>query len=174
MAEPLNWRAVERWLRETDRAWREGELGSVEPGAWKKLDLRFKAALAPLRDALSTARDVAKAGRQALIDEALALGAKAMDRDAPSQIKALQAKWQEQAKAMSLAQRDERALWEQFRAACDAVFAARHSKRKEEDGRKHENRRALEDICAELERLATAQDTSDQDIRRLARELQEQ
>ena len=49
LAEPPDSRAIERWLRETDRAWREGELGSVDPGAWKKLDARLKEALAPLR-----------------------------------------------------------------------------------------------------------------------------
>ena len=174
LTEPRDWRAIERWLREADQAWREGNLGSVDPGAWKKLDVRLRAALAPVRDALSGARDQARAQRQALIDEAAALAAKAMDRDAPSQIKALQARWQEQAKALSLTQRDERPLWEQFRAACDAVFTARHAKRKEDDGRKHDSRRALEDICAGLERLAAAPDTSDQDLRRLARELQDQ
>jgi len=65
-------------------------------------------------------------------------------------------------------------LWEQFRAACDAVFSARHAKRKEEDGRKHEGRRALEEVCAQLEQLAQAQDRSEQDVRRGLRELQEQ
>ncbi len=40
-------RAIERWLRETDRAWREGELGSVDPSAWKKLDARLKEARRP-------------------------------------------------------------------------------------------------------------------------------
>ena len=53
-----DWRAIERWLRETEQKWREGELGSVEPRAWKKLDSELKAPLAPLRDALSTAREV--------------------------------------------------------------------------------------------------------------------
>jgi exonuclease SbcC len=174
LTETPDWRAVERWLRETDHTWREGKLGSVDPGAWKKLDARLKAAVAPLRDALSGARDQAKAGRQALIDEALAVGAKAMERDAPSQIKALQARWQEQAKALSLTQRDERALWEQFRAACDAVFTARDAKRKEEDGRKHESRRALDDLCAEMEKLAAATDMSEPDIKRQSRDLQDQ
>ena len=77
-----------------------------------------------------------------------------MDREAPSLVKAIQARWQEHSKANPLAQRDERALWERFRAACDAVFEARHAKRKEEDGRKTEGRRALEDTCAQLEQLA--------------------
>ena len=174
LAEPRDWRAIERWLRDTDQAWREGDLGSVEPGSWKKLDLRQKAALAPLRDALSAARDQAKAARKAMIEEVTALVSKAMERDTPSLVKAIQARWQEQAKALSLAQRDERALWDEFRAACDAVFSARQSKRKEEDGRKHENRRALEGICAQLEQLAQGTDKDDQDLRRSLRDLQEQ
>ncbi len=174
LTESPDWRAIERWLRETDQAWREGGLGSVEPDTWKKLDARLKAALAPLRDALGAARDKAKLTRQQLIDEATALVPKAMDRDAPSQVKAIQARWQEHAKTMTLAQRDERALWEQFRAACDAVFSAREAKRKEADGRKGESRRALEAICAELEQLARATDKDDQELRRALRELQEQ
>ncbi len=74
----------------------------------------------------------------ALIEEATALAAKAIERDAPAQVKAIQARWQAQAKELTLAQRDERALWEQFRAACDAVFEAREAKRKQEDDHKHE------------------------------------
>ena len=97
-----------------------------------------------------------------------------MERDTPSQVKAIQARWQEQAKALALAQRDERALWDEFRAACDAVFEARQSKRKEEDGRKHESRRALDEICAQLEQLAQSTDVDDQGIRRGSRDLQAQ
>jgi len=93
--------------------------------------------------ALSAVRDRAKADRQALIAEAETLASEAMERGAPSQVKAIQAKWQEQAKVLPLAQGDERALWEQFRAGCDAVFSARQTKRKEEHSRKHEHRRAL-------------------------------
>jgi hypothetical protein len=173
VTETPDWRAIERWLRETDQAWREGGLGSVDPGMWKKLDIRLKDAVAPARDALAAARDKAKAGREALIAEALALGAKAMERDTPSQVKAIQLRWQEQAKMLSLAQRDERALWEQFRAACDAVFNARQSKRKEEDGKKTEHRHALDDLCAQVEQLAQATDKSDQDLKRSLREAQE-
>jgi len=174
LAEPVDWRAAERWLRETEQAWREGDLGSVDPGTWKKLDLRFRAALAPLRDALSGARDRAKAGRQALIDEAAALVAKATEREVPSQVKAIQAKWQAEAKELPLAQRDERTLWTKFRAACDAVFDARQSKRKEEDGRKNEHRHALQGLCAQLEQLARDAGKEDQELRRALRDLQEQ
>ncbi|HEV7821576.1 MAG TPA: DUF349 domain-containing protein [Burkholderiales bacterium] len=106
--EGRDWRAIERWLRETEQKWREGNLGSVEPRAWKKLDTELKTALAPLRAALSTAREAAKAARVALIEEAKALAAKPMERDTLTHVKTLQAKWQEQATALSLLQRDER------------------------------------------------------------------
>jgi exonuclease SbcC len=174
LGEPCDWRAIERWLRETHQRWQDGGLGSVEPKAWKTFDTRLRAALSPLRDALSAARDEARVRRVALIDEVTALGAKATDRDTPGQVKAIQARWQTQAKEMALAQRDERALWEQFRAACDAVFQAREAKRKESDDRKHEGRRALEGICAELEQLAMATAKDEGDLRRALRDLEAQ
>jgi hypothetical protein len=97
-----------------------------------------------------------------------------MERDTPSQVKALQARWQAQAKELSLPQRDERVLWEQFRAACDAVFQAREARRKQEDDVKHEGRRALEELCTQLEQLALATDKDDAQLRRAQRELEEQ
>ena len=171
---PVDWRAIEQWLREADRTWRGGDLGSVEPKAWAAFDVRFRAAIAPLRDALAAARDAAKAGRRALIDEATALAANAMERDAPSRVKSLQTRWQEQAKAFTLPQRDERPLWEQFRAACNAVFDARHAQRKQEDVAKHESQRALEAICGELEQLAAATDQDEGAIRRGLHDLDAQ
>jgi hypothetical protein len=170
--EPRDLRAIERWLRETEQKWREGELGSIEPKAWKELDARLKETLAPLRGLLGEAREQAKAGRRALIEETQALAARALERDTPAQVKAIQARWQEHAKAHPLPQRDERALWEAFRAACDAVFKLRHEKRAAADERKHAGRRALEDIAAELERLGQAADKNDEALRRELRELQ--
>lgn len=172
--EPRDWRAIGHWLRETDHRWRDGELGSVEPKVWKSLDARLKAALAPLRDGLSAARDQATARRIALIEEVTALAARASERDAPAQVKAIQAKWQAQAKEMALTPRAERALWEQFRAACNAVFQAREARRKQQDDLKQEGRHALEDICVQLEQLASATDKEDQYLRRVLRDLEGQ
>lgn len=174
LTEPRDWRAIERWLRDTDHAWRSGDLGSVEPDAWKKLDTRLKAALAPAREALSAARSQAKAERRALIAQAAALAAKVQEHDAPAQVRELQAKWKAQATAMPLAHRDEQALWEEFRAACDAVFAARQNRRKEADQRKHEQRRPFVMLCEQLEQLARATDQDEAEVRRLQRDLQAQ
>ena len=109
-----------------------------------------------------------------MIGEATALSSKAMERDTLAQVKAIQARWQEQARALPLARRDEQALWEPFRAACDAVFNARQAKRKEEDVLKQEARRGLEDICAQLEQLAGTSERDDQIIRGAMRDLREQ
>ena len=92
--------------------WRDGDLGSVDPKAWRQLDARLEAALAPVRAALSTARGEAKARRLALIEEVTALAARALEHDAPAQVKAIQARWQANAKELMLTQREERALGE--------------------------------------------------------------
>ena len=173
LTESRDWRAMEHWLRDTDKAWHGGELGSVEPGAWKKLEARMKEAVAPLREALAAARSEAKAARQALIAEAEALAPKALERDAPAQARQLQARWQEQAKSVPLAGRDERVLWERFRAACNAVFEARDNQRKQADDRKREHSRAFETLSEQLETLAAAE-LDDAELRRRQRELQEQ
>lgn len=172
--EPPDWRAAEKWLRETDRHWREGGLGSVDPAQWKKLDAQFREAVGPVRQALAGAREQSKSGRAALIAEAHALTAHANDRELPSKVKALQARWQAEAKASPILQKDERALWEQFRAACDALFEARNAKRKEADEKKQEGRKALDDVCAATEQLARATEKDDKTVRRELAELENQ
>ena len=154
--------------------WRGPSLGSVEPGAWKKLDARLKTALSPLHEALNAARLQARQQREALIVEAEALGARAAERDTPARVKELQARWQTHAKSIVLAQRDERTLWERFRAACNAVFDARTGSRKEADERRHVQRTALEALCEQMEQLAQSTDADEAKVRSSLRELQEQ
>jgi hypothetical protein len=173
LGEPRDWRGIERWVRETESNWRGTALGSVDPGTWKKLDARLKSALAPLHEALSAARRQARQEREAFIAEAEALAAKGAERDLPGRIKDLQARWQAHAKSIVLQQRDERALWERFRAACKAAFEARVGSRKEEDQRKQVQRRAFEAPCEQLEQLARADEADEAEIRRVQREAQE-
>lgn len=174
LAEPRDWRAIERWLRETDTAWHAATLGSVEPGAWKKLDARFKEAMAPLREALAAERAQAKAERERLIAEAQAIAAQPLAREVPAKIKELQARWQAQAKRLPLAPRDERQTWEQFRAACNAVFAARENARQQSEQRQQQQRRAFELVCERLEQLARAGDADEATLRRERYESQQQ
>jgi len=172
-AEPQDLRAIERWLRETDQKWHGGDLGSVEPDSWKKLDARMKQALAPLRELIGQARGEAKSGRLTLIAEAEALLEKAQERDAPAQARQLQARWTEHAKAHPLAGRDERTLWDRFRAAVNAVFEARDNARKEVDERKRGERRAFEQLLGEAEALTASTDPDEAGIRAAMRDLQQ-
>ena len=174
VGETPDWRAIERWLRETESAWRDKALGSVEPVAWKKLDARLREAVAPARDALQAAGAQARQARESLIAEADALGAKAAERDTPTRVKELQARWQANAKSFVLPQRDERALWEKFRGACSAVFEARTGSRKAEEDRRRTQRRAFEALAGELEKLAQSTDADDATLRSARHDLQEQ
>ena len=108
-----------------------------------------------------------------MISEAEGLAARATERDTPSRVKELQSRWQVNAKSIVLPQRDERSLWERFRAACNAVFEARTGSRKEADERRHGQRRALETLAEQLEQLAQSTD-ADAQIQRAQRELQDQ
>lgn len=173
LTEPRDWRAIDRWLHETEQTWRGTTLGSVQENTWKKLDARLKEALAPLREALNGARQQARSGRQALIDEAKLLADKGFDRDTPAQVKALQARWQTHAKSFTLPQRDERVLWESFRAACDAVFEARKKTRDALDERKQTQRRVFEELCVQLEALARTTEHDEAHLRRAQREIQD-
>lgn len=172
--EPHDLRLMEQWVRDTEKTWREGGLGSVDPAAWKKLDAKFRETVGLVRQVLVTARGEGKAGREALIAEVKALAeSAATDREAPSKVKAIQQRWQAEAKAHPVGHRDERLLWEQFRAACDAVFEARNAKRKEADERKSEGRKALEEIAQRMDQLARETEKAENDLRKESREIDE-
>jgi hypothetical protein len=109
-----------------------------------------------------------------LIAEAEALAARAAERETPSRVKELQGRWQSHAKAIALAQRDERTLWERFRAACNAVFDARAGSRKEGEERRQAQRRTLEALCTQLEQLAQSNSADEAQVRSAQRDLQEQ
>jgi hypothetical protein len=133
----------------------------------------LKDALVPLRKALLEVRGQAVAAREALIQEATALVPRAHERDAVTQVRAIQARWQEQARAQPVSPRDERTLWNTFRAACDAVFTARDERRREDDGRRHESRRALDGTLAQIDQLAATANGSEQEVRHALRDLQQ-
>ena len=169
-----DWRAVEHWLRDTEAAWRGKTLGSVEPGLWKKLDARLKEALAPARGALAAARAESVKEREALIAAAEELVPKAAERDIPTRVKELQARWQANAKSIVLPQREERMLWERFRGAFQSVFDARTGQRKETDERKTAQRRAFESLSERMEQLAQSTGTDEAELKRARHELQDE
>ena len=90
---------------------------------------RMEAAVRRLEAPLQSARARAGAQRQALVMRARALAGDepGRGRDLVGEVRALQAEWQQHAKALPLARADEQALWTEFKAAIDAAFATREA-----------------------------------------------
>ena len=117
--------ALERFQAE----WRKlGPLEHTVPRAARAaLGERMEAALRRVAAPLQAARRLARADREALVARARALAGDApgRGRDLVDEVRALQAEWQRQARALPLARAEEQALWTDFKTAIDAAFAAR-------------------------------------------------
>ena len=126
-----------------------GRLGTIDRKEKRKLDHAFDKALAQLLAPLSEQRKLETTQREQLIAEAQNLIP--ADRHALDQLKRLQERWQEHAKALPLERKAEQALWQRFRAACDTVFAKRKESAHAADHERKEHLHAREAICAGLE-----------------------
>jgi len=113
-----DWKAVNRALHQFGDRWREG--GHVGEKVFAELQPLWKQALALAVQPLETAQAESLARRQAMIEEAAALGAApALRIDA---IKALQQRWQAEAQTVPLDRRQEQKLWDAFRKPIDEAF----------------------------------------------------
>ena len=124
---PGDARALAAALDRFHTEWRKlGPLEHTVPHAARAaLALRMEAAVRRLEAPLQAARTRARADRQALVLRARGLASDGPGRDLAGEVRALQAQWQQHAKALPLARADEQALWTDFKGAIDAAFAAR-------------------------------------------------
>lgn len=126
-----------------------GRLGTIDRKEKRKLDQAFDKALAQMLAPLSEQRKIETAKREELIAEAERL--QPSDRHTLDKLRGLQERWQEQAKALPLERKVEQALWQRFRAACDAIFAKRKETAHAADHERKTHLHAREAICKELE-----------------------
>nr|WP_315256977.1 DUF349 domain-containing protein [uncultured Duganella sp.] len=129
-----------------------GRLGTIDRKEKRKLDHTFDKVLAHMLAPLSDQRKVEAANREQLIVEAEAL--EPSDRHTLDKLRSLQERWQQQAKALPLERKTEQALWQRFRAACDAIFAKRKETAHAADHERKAHLHAREDICKQLEEAA--------------------
>ena len=148
----IDWRALAAFSQRLQQAWQR--LGPRERREQKRLDAAFTRAMQPMQDVLGARHAQETALRRQLIGQVLALPPQA--RDTPQQLQALQARWQQQAKAFPLERREEQLVWDQFRAACDAVFAARKDAGAVADAQRVANLAQKRATCEALEQLAAA------------------
>jgi len=111
--------------------WRKlGPLEHTVPRAARAaLVERMQSAVRRLEAPLQAARGQARVEREVLVVRARALaeGGPGRGRELADRARALQAEWQQHAKALPLARADEQSLWADFKGAIDAAFAAREA-----------------------------------------------
>jgi exonuclease SbcC len=145
-----DWRAIAVFCQRMRQAWQK--LGTIERKEHKRLDAAFARALQPLLAPMAAQQDQQIAQRERLIEEVAALPPQA--RETPERLQALQAHWQQQAKSFPLDRQIEQALWQRFRSACDAVFAARKSAGAAADAERNASLQEKTALCVSLEALA--------------------
>lgn len=127
-----------------------------------KLVERMDYAVQRLEAPLADARRVAQLEREGLITRAEALGAQAgagadtQRRDLVSEVRALQAQWQQHARSLPLARSIEKAMWGQFKTAVDSVFTAREAAFDARDAEFKANSAERSALIAGLETLVDA------------------
>jgi multidrug efflux pump subunit AcrB len=110
-----NWKTIAQTCQQMQLDWKR--IGQVDRKEKVHLDVEFSQIFHGLHDPLEQRQNEEMASRHALIEEALKLDAG--QRSAVDRIRQLQERWQKQATALPLRRKDEQALWEKFRLACD-------------------------------------------------------
>ncbi|MGF6273004.1 hypothetical protein ABIB38_001362 [Massilia sp. UYP11] len=159
-----DWKHVSGTVQRLRTAW--SHLGAVDRKEKKRLDALFAEALTTLQRPLEDQRRVEIAVREQLIEEVRKLDPH--ERHAVDMLRELQARWQEHARALPLERKAEQALWQRFRGACDALFAARKEQAHAADSERRAHESAKEALCERLE--AAAPDASPANVGKLLRE----
>jgi hypothetical protein len=146
----VDWKHLAGTVQRLRVAW--SHLGAIDRKDKKRLDHQFADALNTMQGPLEQQRKAEMGKREALIEEAAAIDGH--DRHAIDHLRELQARWQEQARALPLERKAEQALWQRFRAACDAVFAQRKEGAHAADAERRAHEAAKEALCARLEEAA--------------------
>jgi len=145
----VDWREADRLRRRAQEQWYK--LGPVNRTERKTLDRRFQRVLQQMDQHLGAERDRELQRRQQLIQQVQALVDSPDLRAAVETAKKAQLEWHPTVQALP---RQEQALWKEFRAACDQVFARRQAGQQAADSERQDHLRRKQELCAELQALA--------------------
>lgn len=164
-----DWKLVEKTLQVAQDEWRR--LAPVDRKAGRETQARFRQLSKEIKARLQQERQKNHDRKLALISQVQQLATQEDWLEAISRTKTIQQEW----KTIGIDfRRENQALWEQFRSACDAVFARRIQAHQEAE---HERQQGLEEagnICSSIRRLASLADDALQQSRAQYRELQTQ
>ncbi len=159
--EPVNWKELINFYRQISKDWRQ--LGLVGRHEKKKLDEAFSTAIRPIRNRLYEQTQLEISKREKLIDEVGLIVPN--QKEAGKRLRAIQQQWQTCAKAFPLDNREDKKLWDRFREACERLHAGRTEKYREADSERLQHLKQKEAVCAELETLATMEESSETERR---------
>jgi hypothetical protein len=164
-------KAAEKIMRTARQEWRR--LQPVDRRRAKAVEQRFEALQDQLHERVKAEWDRNLALKRAIVDEAEALvGEDADVADKVSRAKTLQRRWRE---VGITPRRPDQQLWQAFRRACDAVFAARDDARQaaqaEVDALGRRLEQTLDAFAATLD-SATAETASPETLRTFRRDTE--
>jgi hypothetical protein len=145
----MDWHAAVTFNRKLGNDWRRA--GPVDRRKSREIESRYREALRTLNDYLSTERERNVSVRKALIERVRELHNSEDINRAIDECKRLQARWQVTVPAR---RQQENRLWQDFRAACDAVFSRRRQQQVARHEREQQNRALRQQLCEQLEGLA--------------------
>lgn len=142
-----DWRGFTRILNQFGDRWRDA--GHVGEKMFAELQPLWKEAIDQAAAPLEALRALSLGQRQAMIEEAKALGAAPMLRvDA---VKALQQRWQAEAQAVPIDRRQEQKLWDAFRKPIDEAFERKTQERQKAEEALGDHDRLVLDAAKALE-----------------------
>lgn len=152
-ADDVNLAEVSRLENQAREDWKK--YAPVAQAKIKNLQKRFNTVLSDLRQKKRQALQAHNAQKQALIDQAKALLAQDDLQAAIQQAKTLQQDW----KALGAGSfKDDRKLWTDFRAACDALFERRDAVSKEQKQQQRQVSSAARDSLGKIAALLSLSD----------------
>jgi len=165
----INWREADRLLRDTQKRWHK--IGPINRADKKSLDRRFETALKRFDKHLQKEREREIKRRQALIAQVQELANNTDVQAAVNAAKRAQAEWQPTVQALRW---EEQSLWQQFRTACDAVFARRQEEQQAADTERENNLANKQTLCEAIETLVAADAPDIEQLRARLRQAREE
>lgn len=146
-----DWKTVEKIHRQARQEWRDTQ--PVDLKANRAIQKRFDQLLKQIDGELEQERQRNIARKQAIVQQAEALIDHEPLSEATAAAKALQPQWQ--AVGITPRQQD-RELWQQFRGACDRIFARLSAQHEARDAQQQQHRQEAQTLIAQLEAMDPA------------------
>ena len=161
----MDWKAAVKFQRQITSSWRQA--GPVDRRKSRETESNYRNQMAALNEHLSLERQRNLEQRNALIERAHALLDVEDINKAIDECKRLQARWQVTVPAR---RQQENALWQKFRAACDAVFLRRKEHQDARLAAEKHNKAHKQQLCEQLEALTKSRQVElDDALRQLHR-----